>query len=344
MATIKLELVVGDLNQLEKDIVIKINLAEKTAHVVGDSEGRKAYLFPFIQQLVCQMKNEGKLRTADTYACTLRSFSRFRNGQDIELKNLTKEVVMAYESKLKGNGVSMNTISFYMRKLRATYNRAVDEGLVVDQQPFKHVYTGMGKTEKRAVDIETIRELKEYQPKNTSESKARDLFLFSFYTRGMAFVDMAYLKKDDIRNGFLRYRRKKTGQQISVKWEKEMQAIVDRLSPFCFGSYLLPIIKNDRSSLRNQYLGRQWKTNSELKTIGKQMHLERKLTMYVARHSWASIAKSLGYPTNLISMGLGHTSERTTQIYLKELDANIVDNANHDIITLTETISETKSE
>ena len=116
-----------------------------------------------------------------------------------------------------------------MRCLRAVYNRAVEKELVVQRNPFKHVYTGIDKTVKRAVPLKIIRQIRELDLTLTPElDYAKDLFLFSFYTRGMSFVDMAYLKKKNLQNGVLSYRRQKTGQQLFIRWEKPMQEIVDK--------------------------------------------------------------------------------------------------------------------
>ena len=130
-----------------------------------------------------------------------------------------------------------------MRNLRAIYNRAVSEGLVVQRNPFKHVYTGIDKTKKRAVSLSVIRRIRDLDLNKKSLIFARDIFMFSFYTRGMSFVDMAFLKKKDLQNGILTYRRKKTGQQLFIKWEKPMQELIDKYNT-SETSYLLPIIQN----------------------------------------------------------------------------------------------------
>ena len=138
----------------------------------------------------------------------------------------------------------MNTISFYMRNLRAIYNRAVERELTVQRYPFKHVYTGVDKTVKRAVPLKVIRRIRDLDlTLSPVLDYARDLFMFSFYTRGMAFVDMAYLKKKDLQNGVLVYRRQKTGQQLFIKWEKPMQEIVGKYDTSAT-PYLLPIIRD----------------------------------------------------------------------------------------------------
>ena len=148
------------------------------------------------------------------------------NDKDVLLDDLDSDMMMAYEAYLKNNGVSPNSSSFYMRNLRAVYNRAVEKELTSQRFPFKHVYTGVDKTVKRAVPLKVIKRIKEMDfSMNPTFDFARDMFLMSFYTRGMSFVDMAYLRKKDLQNGVLSYRRRKTGQQLFVKWEKLIRNI-----------------------------------------------------------------------------------------------------------------------
>lgn len=290
-------------------------------------------LFVFTEKLAFRLQQSGRMRTGETYIAALHSFMRFRNGKDVLLDEVDAELITAYESYLKTENVSMNTISFYMRILRAVYNRAVEKELVEQRHPFKHVYTGIEKTVKRAVPLKIIRRIKEldftYYP---SLDYARDLFLFSFYTRGMSFVDMAFLKKNDLVNGILSYRRKKTGQLLFIKWERCMQEIVDKY-PENPSPYLLPIIKQAGSGERLQYKNASALVNRRLKEVGEKAGLSVPLTMYVARHSWASIAKSKNIPVSVISEGMGHDSETTTLIYLTSLDTTVVDKANKLILS-----------
>lgn len=180
--------------------------------------------------------------------------------------------------------------------------------------------------------MKMIRKIRDLELKNESQAFARDIFLFSFYTRGMSFVDMAYLKKKDLRNGILSYRRNKTHQQLFIKWEKPMQELVDKYdtgdSP-----YLLPIIREAGVDERRQYLNEVHRINRNLKLIGEQIGLSIPLTTYVARHSWASIAHSKNVSLSVISEALGHDSEKTTRIYLASLDTSQVDKANSLILT-----------
>ena len=290
-------------------------------------------LFSFWHNVIAQLKQQGKVRTSETYTATLNSFMAFRENQDIPLDGISSDIILLYEAHLKARGVCMNTISFYMRNLRAVYNRAVEKGLTAQNYPFRHVYTGVDKTVKRAIPIKDIKALKELDlAMKPSLDFARDMFMFSFYTRGMSFVDMAYLKKSDLKNGILTYRRRKTGQELTIRWEKCMAEIVAKY-PENKTEYLLSIIK-EQVAERRQYDNALHLVNYRLKELSKMLKLQRPLTMYVARHSWASAAKAKNVPLSVISEGMGHDSETTTQIYLASLETSVVDKANKMILGL----------
>ena len=285
-------------------------------------------LFGFMEEVIVNLRKLGKIRISETYTATLNSFCRFREEKDVALDKVDSDIMIAYEAYLKTSGVSLNSSSFYMRNLRAVYNRAVEKELTPQRFPFKHVYTGIGKTVKRAVPIKVIKQIKEiYLSYSSSLDFARDMFLFSFYTRGMSLVDMAYLRKKDLANGILSYRRRKTGQQLFIKWEKPMQEIADKYDTKN-SIYLLPIIKHSSIEERTQYIYAGHNINRNLKIIGRKLGLSIPLTMYVARHAWASIAKSKNVPLSVISEGMGHDSEATTRIYLASLDNMAIDKAN----------------
>ena len=302
------------------------------AFLSADSNGGE--LNEFVRVLAAGLKHIGKERLAETYTTTANSFMRFCVGRgDLRFNEISPELIREYEARLNEQGLVPNTTSFYMRNLRAIYNRAVEQGLTADRMPFKHVYTGIGKTVKRAVPPQVIRRIKNLDLSSDQVlQRSRDLFMFSFYTRGMPFVDMANLKKTDLRNGVLAYRRKKTGQQLYVKWEKPMQDIVDRYQD-ATSPYLLPIITTPGKGERRQYLNAIHLTNRHLRIIGDMAGSPIPLTTYVARHCWASIAKSRNIPIATISEAMGHDSESTTRIYLASLDASVVDDANSKVIS-----------
>ena len=308
----------GNKGYTVNDILVKFN---------RQANGQSMFLF--MQGIISQLKRLNRIRTSETYAATLASFMKFRNGQDILLVEIDGDTMMLYEAWLKANGNCPNTTSFYMRILRAVYNRAVEKELTEQRHPFKHVYTGIDKTVKRAVPLKTIKRIKELDlTLKPHLDYARDMFLFSFYTRGMSFIDMAYLKKSDLKNSVIIYRRRKTGQQLSIKWEKCMEEIIAKYNGCSTAQYLLPIITNPCVNERTQYRNAISRINVALKEVACLAGLNMPLTMHCARHCWASIAKSKNIPLSVISEGMGHDSEETTRIYLASLDTSVVDRAN----------------
>ncbi len=274
----------------------------------------------------------GRHRVSETYAVSLHRFLRFLPQDDIPLCHIDATLMQSFEYHLIAEGLTPNTISFYMRNLRALYNRAVEQGRVRQKFPFRHVYTGVDKTMKRAVPARLVSRLRAIDLSLQPDlAYARDMFLFSFYTRGMSFVDMAFLRKSDLKDGMLIYRRKKTGQQLIIKWERPMQQIVERYaSPT--SPYLLPIIRCPGYGERRQYQSMAHYVNVKLRLLGQQLSFPLPLTMYVARHSWATMARSKNVPLSTISQAMGHNSEHTTRIYLSLLDTSQVDKANRLIL------------
>lgn len=279
-----------------------------------------------------KLRKIGKMRMAARFATTINSLRNYLKGDDVPLEDVDGTMVQGYEQWLKERGLCRNTTSFYLRNLRSIYNRAVEDRLVVSSAPFKHVYTGIDKTAKRALPLEIIRQLKELDLSLTPRMEfARDMFLFSFYTRGMSFIDMAQLTPGNLQGGLLSYRRQKTSQQLCIKWEEPMQEILARYHT-ADSPYLLPIATVEGASFWKRYKNAYNRIAKQLKKIGTMMGLSVPLTTYVARHSWASAAKSKNVPLSAISEGLGHDSEKNTRIYLSSLDTSVVDQANYLII------------
>lgn len=321
---------ITDLLQ-NKDIVVGTASHDAALSLQVPADKPSTTIFELFDEQISRLKQMDSWRTSETYKAVYRKFRTFRRETDIAPCDVNGDLTEAFQNYLKKQHLSMNTISFHLRKLRAIYNKAVERGLTSDQQPFRHVYTGLAKTPKRAISTKEMKRIKRLELRDADLCFARDMFLFSFYTRGMAFVDMAYLRKSDIKSGMLTYTRKKTGQQLTIRWEDCMQQIVDRYPNTATG-HLLPIIHKENGKERNQYRNIQTKINLGLKEIGRMAEINQKLTMYVARHSWATIARQMRVPLDIISSGMGHTNEKTTEIYLKSVDMSVVDNANHLII------------
>ncbi len=292
----------------------------------------KQSVFNFIRTQIMHKQKLGKIRSSETYKSTLNSFMHFRKGVDLPFNMIDSELLELYEAQMRYRGLSRNTTSFYMRILRTNYKMAVEKGLTKDCHPFRHVYCGMDKTIKRSISFVEIKRIKDLDlSRKPILDYARDMFIFSFCTRGMSFVDMAYLKKKDLRNGYLTYRRKKTGQLLIIEWTRQMQDILDKYEPNKT-KYLLPIIMREDGKERQQYLNQMMRINRHLKEIAGLANLSVPLSLYYSRHSWATIARGKDIPLAVISEGLGHESEVTTQIYLDSIKSYEVDEANRKIL------------
>ena len=288
----------------------------------------------YMRTQIEQLRATNRLGTAKNYEKTMCSFGEFLGDVRLPLSALTEQVITDYNSFLIQRGLVRNSVSFYMRVLRAIYNKAVRQKLIEQQHPFTEVYTGIDRTRKRAVYESIIVQLHRLELETgTPLALCRDIFIFSYCTRGMAFVDIAYLRKSNLQNGMICYARRKTGQLLSVRIEPSIQRIIDRYidsdSPYVF-----PILNSlDANKAYEQYQVALNTHNRLLGRLSEMLGCDCKLTSYTSRHSWATAARNHNVPISVISQGMGHTSEQTTQIYLTMLENSVIDDANKGIIS-----------
>jgi len=297
----------------------------------------------FVRQLSSELIRLDQERTARAYWTVTSGIIEFNNGRDIPLAHINCFLIRSYERFLKEKGKRLNTISFYMRNLRAIYNKAIRKGHIEPKHdnPFLEVYTGVDKTRKRALSSEEIQRLhdlefsgflnkeKSVDKNNSSLYKAWRIFFFCFHTRGMSFVDMAYLRKDNIHGDIIRYYRKKTGQLIEVKITPQLELLMESFAEDVKNSpYLFPIIRDNHKSKRLCYESGLRQQNRCLKVLAAKAGINRSLSTHVSRHSWATVAKKENLPIWVISESLGHSNEKTTYTYLASLDRSVLDQAN----------------
>lgn len=291
-------------------------------------------VFVFLQEQATKKELMKRRGTARTYGNAYRRFKAFRKDVDLTFDQLTPDMIECYEAWLIDQRLKQNSIRCYLRTLNTLLCKAVGEGLLSNINLFSHVRLSYVKTTKRAIserELKVIANLK--LPEHSTLALARDIFMFSFYMRGMPFVDIAYLRKSDLKNGMWTYCRKKTNQCLMVEWEKAQQKILDRYANQTkHTSYLLPIIKKEDGTEYLQYQRMQININRALKKIGEKVGLKMPLTTYVARHTWASVARDMNISIAIISEGMGHNSIKTTQVYLNSIDVSRINEANKRII------------
>lgn len=296
---------------------------------------RQVGALAFLREQAEVLIRSNKYGTARNYLHSINMLSEFLDGHEIQFSEFTPQFVEQYSSYLLRRGIRRNSLSFYMRVLRAVYNKAMRRGYTEQTFPFRDVYTSVDHTRKRAVNEDLISRLIQLDLSHKAAfSYARDIFLFCLYTRGMAFIDMAYLQKADIQNGIIRYTRHKTGQQLIVRVEPCIQAIIDRYANAVPHSpYVFPVLRDEDSATSFQRYKNELRSyNYRLSRLSRMLGLDHNLSSYTSRHSWATMARNHNVPLSVISAGMGHSSERTTQIYLTSLENSLIDNANKGLL------------
>ena len=297
----------------------------------------------FTDRIIKDNQKAGKIGNAVGYQTVYNLVDKFQNGKQLNLTDVDYNWLKDFETWRLEKGNNMNTLSIYLRTIRAILNLAISKGLI---EPGFYPF-GKGRyqisnspTIKRAIakdDIDKIRNIE--LPENSSMWHARNLFLFSFYCRGMNWVDMAKLKLKNIQSGRITYIRTKTmrksSKSFSIKINDRIKTILDW---YCDGKnaddYIFPIITRDKNpELMRKDIRNNLKTfNKYLRKVAEKCKIEAHLTSYVSRHSWATIAKRMGVELAVISDGLGHADMQVTQTYLDSIESDRIDDANDLII------------
>jgi integrase len=292
----------------------------------------------FAAELHAALVDSGRDSTAHSYKSSVKRFILFAGNKDFTFKEFTPSLLKKYEQHLYAEGCKSNTVSLYMRMLRTICNQAKElKGAKIPSNLFADVFTGSEECRKRAVAPGIIQKLYAFDLAGESSRLflSRDMFLLSFYLRGIPFVDLAHLRKSDICRNLLTYRRSKTGRQLTVSLEPCALAIFQKYAFEVKRSpYLLPIITRPGEDEYKQYQSALRLYNLHLHRLSGLLKLKENLTSYVARHSWATAAYHKGIPVSVISESLGHASEKVTYHYLGSFDNRTLKSANRKVIAL----------
>mgnify|MGYP000029502237 CR=1 FL=1 len=297
--------------------------------------GLSKSFFSLMEHRILLLEEAGQKRTASNYRGALRMFKAFRTGKDVYSEDITALLMEEFEMYLKKRGNGLNSISYYMRILKAAYNYALKKRWIKENKyPFQNVFTGIEKTAKRAVDEGVVQKLGQLDLQSKPMlDLAKDMFFFSLYTRGMSFIDIARLKKENISGNILVYKRHKTNQKIEVTLPDCAMRIIRKYAAVMTESeYLFPLLYSPKRKKTTVYPTALHNHNDRLKKISGLLGLSTCLTSYTSRHTWASLAKKNGVETYVIGEAMGHTSENTTRIYLTFLDNTVLDKANEVVI------------
>ena len=285
-----------------------------------------------------RLESLGKINSATKHKYALQVLDGYK-PTTMALEAIDLDYLKGLELYLRQRGNKDNSIATRFAIFKAIYNKAVKEGKVaVKQNPFSIYQVGSlwAKTRKRAIDKDDIQRLidLEITEGHTTEYRrlAKDLFLFSYFTAGMNFGDIARLRYKDILRGRVNYSRHKTQKLLSFQLVPMALQILEKYGTAGHGEdYIFPILNRHEHTSPQQIFNRLHKVlrkvNRELKTLGEQIGLEMPLTTYVARHTFATVLKRSGVNIAIISESLGHSDLSTTQIYLDSFENSQIDAA-----------------
>lgn len=293
----------------------------------------------FSDQLITEMIQINHTGNALVYQTAVNRFINYCGNPAIKFSAINYTLLQSFSNSLQASGIKPNSISNYLRTIRAIYNKAIRAKLVDrSKYPFLDVKIRSERTIKRAVLRDDLCKLTKLPLSNNSAlEKALNHFLLSFYLIGISFTDLAYLKPENIIDGRLVYNRRKTHKYYSIKIFPQVTAILNQFRNVN-SKYLLPVLPNHiiEDSLEAKKLIHQWikTTNKYLKRLGVEAGIAGTLTTYVARHTFATTAKKLGYSNELIAEALGHEyGNRITNIYLDSFDKEVVDEMHERVIS-----------
>lgn len=288
------------------------------------------HVLPYMRKLVFSLKAEGRDGTSNSYKSTMYRLEHYLGkNAAFTFEEVTAKWLANFVSFLYKDGLCSSTVSFYVRVFRAIYNKAAAEGIsgTNSEFVFRKLKLKTPVTTKRAIDLDVMQKVVHADVElNSSMDRARDVFMFSFYCRGMSFVDIVHLKYTDIIGNVIYYSRSKTKQPLRIKIEQPLMDIIEKYRND--SEYVLPILNPKKGVIYNQYRRGLRDVNDGLKKLSESLELTTKLTSYVARHTWATLAKKSGVDIPTISESLGHSSITTTNIYLAALDTSVIDDAN----------------
>ncbi len=318
----------------EKKELLSLSVTDVKEKILGRDSKVTFYLYT--QKLIEELVSKGKVGNARSYKNVLREVKNFTMSVDFGFEELTYDFLQKFDNYYLSKGCTENGLAVYMRTIRAIYNRAIKNNIIdSNSYPFNQYIIRTKPTKKRAINFESIRKIIQLElDAKDSLFDARNYFLVSFYLMGASFIDMANLKLENIVDGRIRYRRRKIGKHYDIKLSEQLKSILDYyLKGKEENDYILPVIKSDEPELQNKEAHYALiRYNKLLKRLGERVGIKEKLTSYVSRHSFASMANDKAIPLTAISEMLGHQSVKTTQVYLASLGSKRIDEFNDQII------------
>lgn len=321
----------------ESNTLTAISSAELKEVLQGKTTKNNLKFFEYTERLIEEQISIQRVGNARIYKSVLNVLKSYRKNKDMRFEEITYDFLKKFEIHFFSKGSnSYNGLSVYMRTIRAIYNRAIKDNIInKESYPFENYKIKSEPTSKRAISHNDIKKIEKLDI-NASDPlfHTRNYFLFSFYLMGMPFTDIAHLKKENIIGTRIQYSRQKTNKKYDIEiHQKGLDIINYYISKYPNSEHIFPII--NRENIVEEYKDIEWarnRYNKKLRKIAELCGIDKNLTSYVSRHSFATLAKNKGIPITAISEMLGHENIKTTQVYLDSLPSDLIDKYHRDIL------------
>lgn len=331
-----LKLILGELESEALNIINKLpsfsfELFEKK---YNSDKGNASDLFFQFETIIKNLRKEERIGSANAYLCAYNSIKDFHSKNQLDIHNITPQYLKDYERWMQSAGKSLTTVGIYLRCVRHLFNKAIsEEAIAKELYPFgKNKYQiPAPRSIKKALSLKEIKNLYEYKAEEGSpEQMYRDLWFFSYLCNGMNIKDICLLKHKDIQGKHIYFNREKTknsnrnSKPVDVVLIDEIQSILDKWAAIKVSpeDYLFPFIKKDQSAEQIISTTKQLTKmiNKYMRLIATKVGIEKNITTYWARHSYATVLKRSNVGLPFISEALGHKNLKTTENYLDSFE------------------------
>ena len=329
--TLSLDKLCRELSLISHSLRLEKGEGYTCADIVDTYRGRTDMnqLFAYADSLMEKLRSTGQGGTAANYRNACRALEVFLGKRLLAFSDFTARLVDSFMEFLLARGNCENTAVCYLKQLRAVYNKAVRAGIVRDDlHPFRNQSFRTTPTRKRALGVKELQRLAqaELRTQHPDVRLSRDLFMAGFYGCGISFADLCRLRREHVEGGFLCYKRHKTGQPLRVRIEKPLGDLLARYAD-PHSPYLFPMLRGFTDEDLGYHKAKD-RLSKRIRRLGETLGMEFPLTFHVARHTWATLARNAGVELSVVSSCLGHTSEKTTRIYLADMDVKKLVRAN----------------
>jgi len=285
-------------------------------------------IYSLIDEKIEMLKKVGNVNYSSLFERTKRMLQDYYGSHYLTFDRIDSQWLRRLEVKMRTDGLKSNTIGIYMRNIRTVYNQAITMGLIdLNMYPFRRYQIPKETTIKRNITADEMKKIRTASFENELTEWARDIFMLSFYLLGINMKDLMYL--EGIEDGRIYYIRSKGKRQYSVLVQPEAFEIIEK---YRGKKYLLNTMENYAD-----YRSATKRINKKLKDVAKECKINKKITTYYARHSWATIANRIGISRDTIRYALGHAGGTVTDIYI-DYDLEQVDEANRKVIDYITTL------